>query len=183
MLFVIVGKARKWKKTFFKDSFTEWTFYLLWTVCSTYACLPGTKGILVTCHFNMNACESKSANDYLSGANLFHHIWIFQLSLDFCMLTSFVRGSFAVQLTLCLTALQCKNYTHIYLFGWIQTSQPGCQSYNDTSPYKVSECSVMQNKCFEALISIWIFNPLFCSESCLSSGKDILLSCSTFKTS
>ena len=35
------------------------------------------------------------------------------------------------------------NQPQIYLFGQIQTSQTGGQRYSDTSPYKVSECSLL----------------------------------------
>ena len=34
------------------------------------------------------------------------------------------------------------NQQQIYLFGQIQTSQTGGQPYSDSSPYKVSECSL-----------------------------------------
>ena len=59
----------------------------------------------------------------------------------------FVKGSITVQLTSCLTgfdsaALLMFNQQQIYLFGWIQISQIGGQLYSDTSPYKVSECSL-----------------------------------------
>ena len=37
----------------------------------------------------------------------------------------------------------------IYKFGWIQTSQTGGQVYSDISPYKVSECSLLQLSTFQ----------------------------------
>ena len=40
------------------------------------------------------------------------------------------------------TAKLSLNLIQIYKFGWIQTSQTGGQQYSDTSPYKVSECSL-----------------------------------------
>ena len=54
-------------------------------------------------------------------------------------LTYFVRGSITVQL-LCFPMFNQKK--DIYLFGQIQTSQTGDQSYSDTSSYKVSEYSL-----------------------------------------
>ena len=64
-------------------------------------------------------------------------------------LTYFVRGSITVWLTSYWTGLDSAavlmfNQQQIYLFSQIQTSQTGGQPYNDTSPYKVSECSLMK---------------------------------------
>ena len=64
-------------------------------------------------------------------------------------LTHFVRGSITVWLTSGLTgfdsaALFMFNQQQIYLFGQIQTSQTGGQLHSDTSPYKVSECSLVE---------------------------------------
>ena len=63
-------------------------------------------------------------------------------------LTYFVRGSISVWLTSCLirldsAALLYSNDQQIYLFGQIQTSQTRGQLYSDTSPYEVSECSLV----------------------------------------
>ena len=56
--------------------------------------------------------------------------------------------SVTVQLTSSLTYLDSAgllmlNWMQIYKFGQIQTSQTGRQLCNDTSPYKVSECSLL----------------------------------------
>ena len=57
------------------------------------------------------------------------------------------QGSITVWLTFCLTGLDSNallmfNQQQINLFSQIQTSQTGGQLYSDTSPYKVSECSL-----------------------------------------
>ena len=49
----------------------------------------------------------------------------------------------------CLATTQIE---HIYLFGQIQTSQTGIQTYSDTSPYKVSECSL--GVCIDVFLAI-----------------------------
>ena len=59
-----------------------------------------------------------------------------------------LRGSVTVRMTSCLTSLDSAallmfNQQQIYLFGQIQTSQTG-QPNKDTSPYEVSECSLLQ---------------------------------------
>ena len=43
-------------------------------------------------------------------------------------------------------ALLMLNFIKIFNFGRIQTSQTGGQMYSDTSPYKVSECSLCRRK-------------------------------------
>ena len=63
-------------------------------------------------------------------------------------LTYFVRGSITVQLTSCLIGLDLAKQVSMLLIqhkqsSWIQTSQAGGQSYSDTSPSKVSECSLL----------------------------------------
>ena len=40
-------------------------------------------------------------------------------------------------------ALLLLSWRHIYLIGWILTSETGGQPYSDTSPYEVSECSLL----------------------------------------
>ena len=64
-------------------------------------------------------------------------------------LNYFGRGSTALRLTSCLTgwdsaACLFKLDTFLHKFGQIQTSQTGGQLYSDTSPYKVSECSLIE---------------------------------------
>ena len=44
-------------------------------------------------------------------------------------------------------ALPMLNWKHIYLFGKIQTSQIGGQLDSDTTPYKLSECSLVNFTC------------------------------------
>ena len=57
-------------------------------------------------------------------------------------------GSITVWLTSCLTGLNLDSAAllmfkqQICLFGQIQNSQSGGQSYSDSSPYKESECSL-----------------------------------------
>ena len=65
--------------------------------------------------------------------------------LDQRTLTYLERGSISVRLTSCLTGLDSAPLLiyyqqQIYLIGQIQTSQP----YSDTSPYEVSECSLVR---------------------------------------
>ena len=62
-------------------------------------------------------------------------------------LTYFIMGSITVQLTSRFTGLDSAalfmlNYMQIYKFGRTQTSQTGGQPCSDTSPFKVSECSL-----------------------------------------
>ena len=57
------------------------------------------------------------------------------------------RGSITVWLTFCLTGLDSTKLVNLYLIqhkqsNRILTSQTGGQSYSDTSPYEVSECSL-----------------------------------------
>ena len=65
-------------------------------------------------------------------------------------LTYFVRGSITVwRVTSCLIGLDSTNHVNLYLIqhkqsSWILTSQTGGQPpYSDTSPHKVSECSLV----------------------------------------
>ena len=44
------------------------------------------------------------------------------------------------------------NLKHIYSFGRILTSQSGGQPYTNTSPYKVSECSLICVMCKKSII-------------------------------
>ena len=65
--------------------------------------------------------------------------------LDQRTLTYLERGSISVRLTSWLTGLDSAPLLiyyqqQIYLIGQIQTSQP----YSDTSPYEVSECSLVR---------------------------------------
>ena len=65
-------------------------------------------------------------------------------------------GSITVWLT-CLTFLDWTKLVNLYLIqqkqsGWILTGQTGGQPYSNTSPYKVSECSLDQ------YMSIWSVN-------------------------
>ena len=58
------------------------------------------------------------------------------------------RGSITVRLASCLTGLYSTKLVYLYLIqhkqsSWILTSQTGGQLYSDTSPYKVSECSLI----------------------------------------
>ena len=47
------------------------------------------------------------------------------------------------------------NQQQIYLFSQIQTSLTGGQLYSDTSPYKVSECSLLwESRVLEAKV-LW----------------------------
>ena len=60
----------------------------------------------------------------------------------------FLRGINTVRLTSYLTGLDLTKLVYLYLFrlkqsSWILTSQTGGHSYGDTSPYKVSECSLV----------------------------------------
>ena len=64
-------------------------------------------------------------------------------------LTYFVRGSITVWLTSCLTGLDLAKQENLLMIknkqsSWIQSNQTGGQSYSDTSPNEVSECSMVQ---------------------------------------
>ena len=59
------------------------------------------------------------------------------------------RGSITIWLTSCLTGLDSTKLVNLYLIQYKQssrilTSQAGGQPYSNTSPYKVSECSLYQ---------------------------------------
>ena len=59
------------------------------------------------------------------------------------------KGNFTLRLTSCFTGLDSApwlmvNQIQIYKFGRIQPSQTGGQRYSDTSPYEVSECSLLK---------------------------------------
>ena len=75
-------------------------------------------------------------------------VWLVLLKFLQRTLTYFVRGSISVQLTSCLTglnsaALLMLNQIQLFKFGRIQTSKIGGQPYSVTSPYEVSECSLV----------------------------------------
>ena len=58
-----------------------------------------------------------------------------------------VRGSITVRLTSCLTGLDSIKLVNLYLIQhkksiWILTGQTGGQTYSDTSPYELSECTL-----------------------------------------
>ena len=62
----------------------------------------------------------------------------------------FVRGSITVQLTSCLTGLDLAKQVNLLIVwiqqsSWIQTNQTGSQPYTDTSPYKVSQCFLVED--------------------------------------
>ena len=68
-------------------------------------------------------------------------------------LTYFIRGSITARLTSCLTGLALTKLVHVYLIqhkqsSWILISQTGGQLFRDTSPYKVSECSLGRDRKF-----------------------------------
>ena len=67
------------------------------------------------------------------------------------------KGSITVWLTSCLTGLDLTKQLNLLIVfiwqkGWIQTSQIGGQPHSDTSPCKVSECSLVGLSCLYILI-------------------------------
>ena len=74
-----------------------------------------------------------------------------------CREHSLCKRKYHFRLTSCLTGSDSTKLVYLYLIqykqsSWILTSQPGGQSYSDTSPYKVSYWSLDNGK--EILFSI-----------------------------
>ena len=64
-----------------------------------------------------------------------------------CREHSLCKRKYHFRLTSCLTGSDSTKLVYLYLIqykqsSWILTSQTGGQSYSDTSPYEVSECSL-----------------------------------------
>ena len=75
---------------------------------------------------------------------------------------SFCCDGWLWQITLASIQLFCCiDYQQMFLFGQIQISQTEGQLYCNTSPYKESECSLVEDKsfsCFRCLISLQALN-------------------------